>query len=131
MLAGNVADNVRFGRPGFSDADVAAALSAAGLAPDELRDGLATLVSEGGAGISVGQVRRIAVARALLADPAVLLFDEPTAALDGTREAEVGSTVGALSARGRTVVVVTHRPSLMDLADDVVVLAAAHEGVRP
>jgi ABC-type multidrug transport system fused ATPase/permease subunit len=65
------------------------------------------------------------VARALLADPAILLFDEPTAALDGTREAEISATVAALAARGRTVVVVTHRRSLMDLADDVVVLAPA------
>jgi ABC-type ATPase involved in cell division len=75
-------------------------------------------------------VRRIGVARALLADPAILLFDEPTAALDGTREAEVGATVAALAARGRTVVVVTHRRSLVDLADDVVVLAAAEAVVR-
>jgi ABC-type multidrug transport system fused ATPase/permease subunit len=62
------------------------------------------------------------VARALLADPAILLFDEPTAALDGTREAEVGATVAALSARGRTIVVVTHRQSMIDLADDVLAL---------
>ncbi len=130
MLGGTVADNVRFGRPGFDDADVADALRAAGLDPDELPGGLATAVTEGGAGVSVGQARRIGVARALVADPAILLFDEPTAALDGTREAEVGATVAALAARGRTVVVVTHRRSLVDLADDVVVLAAAEAVVR-
>ena len=128
MLAGTVADNVRFGRPGFTDAQVTAALRAAGLDLAELPNGISTAITEGGAGVSVGQVRRIGVARALLADPAILLFDEPTAALDGTREAEVGATVAELAARGRTVVVVTHRQSLVDLADDVVVLAAAEAG---
>jgi ATP-binding cassette subfamily C protein CydCD len=128
MLGGTVGDNVRFGRPGFTDAQVTAALRAAGLDPAELPSGISTAITEGGAGVSVGQVRRIGVARALLADPAILLFDEPTAALDGTREAEVGATVAELAARGRTVVVVTHRQSLVDLADDVVVLAAAEAG---
>jgi ATP-binding cassette, subfamily C, bacterial CydCD len=129
MLGATVADNVRFGRSGFADADVTDALRAAGLHPEELPNGLATSVAEGGAGVSVGQARRIGVARALLADPAILLFDEPTAALDGTREAEVGATVADLAARGRTVVVVTHRRSLVDLADDVVVLAPAEARV--
>jgi ABC-type multidrug transport system fused ATPase/permease subunit len=125
MLGGSVADNVRFGREGFGETEVVGALRAAGLDPAELPNGISTMITEGGAGVSVGQARRIGVARALLADPAILLFDEPTSALDGTREAEVGVTVAALAARGRTVVVVTHRQSLVDLADDVVVLAAA------
>jgi thiol reductant ABC exporter CydD subunit len=129
MLAGSVADNVRFGRAGFSDEDVAGALQAAGLNAAELPRGLSTPISEGGAGVSVGQVRRIGVARALLADPAILLLDEPTAALDGTREAEVGVTVAKLARAGRTVVVVTHRQSLIDLADDVVELQPAEFGV--
>jgi ATP-binding cassette subfamily C protein CydCD len=124
MLAGTVADNVRFGRIGFDDAAVDAALRAAGLDPAELPAGTGTRVSEGGGGISVGQARRIGVARALLADPPVLLFDEPTAALDGTREAELGATVATAAARGRTVVVVTHRRSLVELADEVVALEA-------
>jgi ABC-type transport system involved in cytochrome bd biosynthesis fused ATPase/permease subunit len=124
MLAGSVADNVRFGRSGYDEVAVADALRAAGLDPTELPEGLATRIAEGGAGVSVGQARRIGLARALLADPAILLLDEPTAALDGSREAEVGATVAALAARGRTVVVVTHRRSLVELADDVIALAA-------
>lgn len=123
MLAGTCADNVRLGRDGFTDADVAAALRAAGLDPRELPVGLATVIREDGGGVSVGQARRIGVARALLGDPAILLLDEPTAALDGTREADVSRTVAALASRGRTVVVVTHRPSVVALADDVVALA--------
>jgi len=129
MLAGTVADNVRFGRPGFTDTDVQAALAAAGLAPDELPLGLATTITEGGSGVSVGQARRIGVARALLADPAILLLDEPTSALDGTREAEVGATVIERAARGRTVVVVTHRAAMIELADDVVTLTPALDGI--
>jgi len=125
LLAGTVADNVRFGRAGFDEAAVIDALRAAGLDPIELPRGLATRISDGGAGVSTGQARRIGVARALLADPPILLFDEPSAALDGTREAEIGATVAALAARGRTVVVVTHRRSLVDLADEVIVLGAA------
>lgn len=129
MLAATVADNVRFARPGFTDSDVAAALAAAGLDPAELPHGLATAIAEGGAGVSIGQARRIAVARALLADPAILLFDEPTAALDGSREAEIGATVSELAARARTVVVVSHRQSLIERADDVVVLRPTVAGV--
>ena len=124
LVAGSVADNVRFGRDGFDETAVAGALRAAGLDPIELPDGLATRISDGGGGVSTGQGRRIGVARALLADPPILLFDEPTAALDGTREAEIGATVATLAARGRTVVVVTHRRSLVDLADEVVALEA-------
>jgi thiol reductant ABC exporter CydD subunit len=124
MLAGTVADNVRFGRDGHSDAAVRGALLAAGLDPAELARGIDTAVSEAGAGVSVGQARRIGVARALLADPGLLLFDEPTAALDASGEAEIGATVAALAARGRTVVVVTHRQSLVDRADDVIALTA-------
>ncbi len=130
MLAGTVADNVRFGRTGFTDTDVLAALAAAGLDPEELPGGLGAAITESGSGVSVGQARRIGVARALLADPAILLLDEPTAALDGTREAEVGATVSALAARGRTIVVVTHRASMIGLADDVVTLTPALDGVR-
>lgn len=122
LVAGTAADNVRLGRAGHDDAAVARALRAAGLDPTELPDGLATRVDERGGGISVGQARRIGVARALLADPPLLLLDEPTAALDGTSEADLGATVADLAHRGRTVVVVTHRASLIGQADHVVAL---------
>ena len=129
MLAGTVADNVRLGRAGFTDEQVLEALLAAGLDPGaELPAGLATVITEGGAGVSVGQARRVGLARALLGDPAILLLDEPTAALDGSAEAEVGATTAALVARGRTVVVVSHRASIIEAADDVVDLSAAVVG---
>ncbi len=123
MLAGSVADNVRFLRAGWTDDDVRRALRGAGLDPNELPDGLGTQVTEGGGGVSLGQARRIGVARALLGDPPVLFLDEPTAALDGTREADIASTVADLARGGRTVLVVTHRESLIAQAHDVVAVA--------
>ncbi len=123
LLAGTVADNVRFGRSGFADEAVASALALAGLPVDSLERGSDTPVGDAGDGVSAGQARRIAVARALLAEPAILLFDEPTAALDTSREAEIGAVLTELARQGRTVVVVTHRSALVRSADHVVCLA--------
>ena len=87
-----------------------------------LPDGLATPVGERGATLSVGERRRVALARAFLRDAPILLLDEPTAGLDGATEAEVLAAVRRL-ARGRTVVVVSHRPAALDLDGRVVDLA--------
>lgn len=130
MLVATVADNVRLGRSGATDDQVAAALLAAGLAPQALRDGLATQVGEGGAGLSVGQARRVGVARALLRDPAILLFDEPSAALDAGGEADLTQTLVRLARAGRTVLVVTHRRAMMAVADQVVHVRP-HAGADP
>jgi len=127
--AGSVADAVRLGRPDATDDDVRRALAAAGLdladaeVSRTLPDGLATVVGEGGVGLSAGQVRRVAVARTLCRDAALVLLDEPSSALDGTTERAVVDAVDALRRAGRTVVVVAHRPALLVAADTVVVLA--------
>jgi ATP-binding cassette subfamily C protein CydCD len=113
---------VRLGRPDASDDEVAAALREAGLEPASLRDGIATIVGEGGTGLSVGQARRVGVARALVRDPAIYLLDEPTAALDLGRESELADTVTRLAGRGRTILVVSHRPAVIEQADHVVTL---------
>ena len=126
MLAGTVADNVRFGRSGFSDTVVAAALTDAGLPPATLRDGLATPLSDSG-GTSVGQARRIALARALLSRPALLLLDEPSAAMDAATEAAIVATLARLRETGTGALVVTHRTAVLGAADDVIELQAAHE----
>ncbi|MGW7350196.1 thiol reductant ABC exporter subunit CydD [Streptomyces sp. NPDC054784] len=117
LFAGTVADNVRLARPDATDAQVRTALraaSAADLAPD-------TVLGERGAGLSAGQGQRVALARAFLADRPLLLLDEPTAALDGTTEADVVAAVRRLAA-GRTVLLVAHRPALLAVADRVVTL---------
>lgn len=123
LLPGSVADNVRLGRAGYDDRAVDTALRQAGLTAAELPRGLSTPVGEGG-GVSVGQARRIGLARALLARPAMLLLDEPSAALDSGTEAEVASALRRLSREGTTVVVVTHRAALVAVADEVVDVAA-------
>lgn len=126
LAAASIADNIRLGRPDADDDAVRRAVVLAGAAEfiDALPDGLATVLGEGGAGLSAGQRQRVALARAFLRDTPVVLLDEPTAGLDGASEARVVEAVRRL-ARSRTVVVVAHRPALLSLADRVVVLDAA------
>jgi thiol reductant ABC exporter CydC subunit len=110
----SIAENVRLARPGADDDDLRAALSAAQLDGwvESLPDGLATMAGEHGLRLSGGQRQRLSLARALLADAPVIVFDEPTEHLD---EAMAGTLVADLLAAtaGRTVVMITHRPELI------------------
>ena len=110
----SIAENVRLARPGAGDDDLRAALSAAQLDGwvESLPDGLATMTGEHGLRLSGGQRQRLSLARALLADAPVIVFDEPTEHLD---EAMAGTLVADLLAAtaGRTVVMITHRPELI------------------
>ncbi|WP_030905291.1 thiol reductant ABC exporter subunit CydD [Streptomyces sp. NRRL F-5126] len=124
VFAGTIAENVRLARPDADDAAVWAALREAG-AYDfvaALPRGAETRLGEDGAGLSAGQRRRLALARAFLADRPLLLLDEPTAALDGETEAGIVDAVRRLAA-GRTVLLVAHRPALLAAADRVVTLS--------
>ncbi|WP_200264106.1 thiol reductant ABC exporter subunit CydD [Streptomyces sp. HSG2] len=128
VFAGTVADNVRLARPDADDAAVRRALRHAGALAfvDALPEAERTVLGEDGTGLSAGQRQRLALARAFLADRPILLMDEPTAALDGTTEADVVEAVRRLSV-DRTVLLVTHRPALLRVADRVVRLPGDEE----
>jgi ATP-binding cassette subfamily B protein len=119
----SVAENIRYARPDAPAADVAAAARAAGLADllDRLPQGIDTPVGERGRALSAGERQRVAIARAFLADPAVLILDEATGAVDPATEAQVVSGYEAVM-RGRTTIVITHRLEPARRADRVVVL---------
>ena len=117
-----IASAVRLGRPDASAHDVERALADAGVLAEiqALPDSIDTIVGPAGEGVSAGQFRRIALARALIRRPQILLLDEPTAALDGESESEVISALQRVRDAGSTVIAVAHRPALVDAADVVV-----------
>ncbi len=123
LFAGTVRDSIAYARPDASDAEVEAAARATG-AHDMitgLTGGYEHEVTERGRNLSAGQRQLIALARAQLADPAVLLLDEATAALDLAAEAAVNRAIGELTA-ARTTIVVAHRLTTASRADRIVVL---------
>jgi ATP-binding cassette subfamily B protein len=123
LFTDTVAQNIRFGRPGASDEDVlrAADLAGADEFVSDLPDGYDTLLGERGFSLSGGQRQRIAIARAILADPAVLVLDDATSAVDATKEHEIRSALATVM-EGRTTLVIAHRPATIALADRVAVL---------
>ena len=126
LFATSVEANLRLGLPGATPEQVRRAARAAFAEDfiDALPDGFATVLGEGGRGLSVGQRRRLAVARAFLRDAPVLLLDEPTAGLDADSEAAVAESLERLC-RGRTVVLATHRRGLVTARHRVVTLSQA------
>ena len=127
-----VLENVRYARPEATAQEVQDALRVASATAfvDELPQGLDTVVGERGVKLSGGQRQRLAIARVLLAQPAVLLLDEPTSAVDAESEASIVEALERLM-HGRTALIVTHRLSLARTADRIIVLDAgriAEEG---
>jgi len=126
LLHATVEENIRYVRPAASADEVRRAAEMAGIARfiASLPDGYSTVVGERGLAVSAGERQRIALARAFLADPAVLVMDEPTAALDAMAQRQVidGSRTAM---RGRTTLLITHRREVAMAADHVVVLDGA------
>ena len=126
LLHGTIAENIRYVRPDADDERVRAAAAAAGIASfiDGLPQRYDTIVGERGLALSAGERQRIAIARAFLADPAVLVLDEPTAALDPISERLVIDGYVSVM-RGRSTILITHRRDLAMHADRVIVLDGA------
>jgi ABC-type multidrug transport system fused ATPase/permease subunit/pSer/pThr/pTyr-binding forkhead associated (FHA) protein len=116
-------ENIAIGRAGASDAEVAEAARAARLDSyvESLPAGFDTVLGERGVRMSGGQRQRLAIARALLRDPSILVLDEATSALDAQTENEILETLVVL-AKGRTTISITHRLSLAATADRILVL---------
>jgi putative ABC transport system ATP-binding protein len=127
LFDASVADNVRYGRPGMTDDDVVAAFDELGLRPwvDGLPDGVRTPVGQRGESLSAGERQLVAVARAYVADPDLLVLDEATSAVDPDTEMRLTRALDTLTT-GRTTLTIAHRLSTAERADEVLVVDAGH-----
>ena len=123
LFSGTIADNVRFGRPDATDEEVEAAARAIGVnrVVDRFPDGLDHVVREGGAGLSAGERQLISIARALLADPRILILDEATSNIDRPSEILIEQAFDRLL-EGRTSIIIAHRLATVRRADEILVL---------
>jgi ATP-binding cassette, subfamily B, bacterial len=123
LFSDTVRSNIAYGRPDATQAQIVAAARAAE-AEDfilGLPDGYNTVVGEQGLTLSGGQRQRIALARALITDPAILILDDATSAIDARVEAQIHATLRKVMA-GRTTLLIAHRMSTLELADQIAVL---------
>ncbi|MPZ25870.1 MAG: ATP-binding cassette domain-containing protein [Micromonosporaceae bacterium] len=123
LFDASVADNVRFARPTLTDADLSLAFAELGLSDwvESLPDGMDAKVGERGEALSVGERQLVALARAYVADPDLLVLDEATSAVDPATEVRLQRALDAVT-RGRTTVAIAHRLSTAEAADEVIVV---------
>lgn len=118
LMSGSIRDNLRLGKLNATDEEMQAALhtSCADFVM-ELPQGLDTICSEQGGGLSEGQAQRIAIARSLLRNRSIMLFDEATSALDPETERQLLQNI--LSSHDKTIIFITHRPAVVEYCDQV------------
>ncbi|MCZ2837395.1 ABC transporter ATP-binding protein [Modestobacter sp. VKM Ac-2985] len=131
LFDASVADNVRYGRPGLTDAQIVAAFDELGLRDwlDGLPDGVTTPVGQRGESLSAGERQLVAVARAYVADPDLLVLDEATSAVDPATEMRLTRALDALT-DGRTTLTIAHRLSTAERADEILVVDAGRVAQR-
>ena len=125
LFRGRVRDNIAMTRPTATLEEIVhvARMAAAHEFIEKLPEGYNSVLEEGGSNLSGGQRQRLAIARALLTDPKLMIFDEATSALDPESEAEIQDNIRTIS-RGRTMIIVSHRLSMLRHADRILVLDA-------
>ena len=123
LFEGTIRDNILFPRPNASEEELKAAVETAYVQEftDRFEDGLNTLIGERGVKLSGGQRQRIAIARAVLANPKILILDEATSNLDTESETFIQRSLSELM-KGRTTFVIAHRLSTIRQADQILVI---------
>ncbi|CAH0530393.1 type I secretion system permease/ATPase [Vibrio hippocampi] len=123
LFYGSIRDNITLGRPLIDDRDVLDAANRAGVTVFTQQDpaGLERQVGEGGAMLSGGQRQAVAVARAMLARPPILIMDEPTSAMDNRSELHIKTQLKQLKS-SETLILITHKTSMLDVVDRVIVM---------
>ena len=123
LLAGSIRENIALGHARASDADILTAAGLSGILPfvNEHPEGFDFDVGERGTNLSGGQRQAVAISRALLADPSIVLLDEPTNAMDNTAENHFKNQLTAYL-EGKTLILVTHKSSMLNLVDRLIVL---------
>jgi ABC-type multidrug transport system fused ATPase/permease subunit len=131
LFSATVRENIAFGAPDATEAEIerAARLAQAHEFIAALPEGYETVIGERGITLSGGQRQRLAIARALVLDPRILVLDDATASVDATTEAHIRAALREVM-RGRTTIIIAHRLSTIALADELVVLDSGRIAAR-